>query len=85
MFLGAECLCVEGERSADFVSGLIELLGIEGCAETKGDSRAEENVVRNCGDTTVVDLDLSERDRIQSVLAGNLKQVQLDCQTYYPR
>jgi len=58
MFLGAECLCIEGERSADLVSGLVELLGIKGCSETESDSRAEEDVVGDCGDTTVVDLDL---------------------------
>lgn len=76
------------------MGGLVELLGIEGGAESEGDTGAEENVVGESSDTTVVDLDLfipcirngssmaksgicraylGERDRVQSVLAGNLK------------
>jgi hypothetical protein len=37
---------------------LVELLGIEGGAESEGDTGAEENVVGESSDTTVVDLDL---------------------------
>jgi len=40
------------------VGGLVELLGIEGGAESEGDTGAEENVVGKGSDTTVVDLDL---------------------------
>lgn len=40
------------------MGGLIELLGIEGGAESEGDTGAEENVVGESSDTTVVDLDL---------------------------
>ena len=51
-------LCLENEASADLVGGLVELLGIEGGAKAESDARAEENVVGNGSDTTVVDLDL---------------------------
>jgi hypothetical protein len=40
------------------VSRLVELLGIEGSAEAEGDAGAEEDVVGDGCDTTVVDLDL---------------------------
>jgi len=73
MVLRPERLCVECERSSDLVGGLVELLGVKGCAETEGDSWTEENVIGDCGNTTVIDLDLSKRNRIQSVLASNLK------------
>jgi hypothetical protein len=55
-------LCLEGEGSTNLVGGLVELLGIEGGTETEGDTRAEENVVGNSSDTTVVDLDLKSQD-----------------------
>lgn len=51
-------LCVEDEGGTDLVGSLVELLGIKGGSEAKGDTRAEENVVGDSGDTTVVDLDL---------------------------
>src|SRR5664279_3154226 len=51
-------LCLEGERAANLVGGLVELLGIEGCANAESDTGAEENVVCNGSNTTVVDLDL---------------------------
>lgn len=41
------------------MSSLVELLGIEGAAETEGDARAEENIVGNGSNTAVVDLDLN--------------------------
>lgn len=53
-------LCVEDEGGTDLVGSLVELLGIKGGSEAKGDTRAEENVVGDSGDTTVVDLDLGE-------------------------
>lgn len=52
---------------------LVELLGIEGSTKAKGDTWAEENVVGNSSDTTVVDLGLSEGNWVKSVLGGNLK------------
>jgi hypothetical protein len=51
-------LCVEGERSTDLVGGLIEFLGIEGCTESKSDTGAEEDVVGDSRNTTVINLDL---------------------------
>jgi hypothetical protein len=51
-------LRVESEGSANLVGSLVELLGIKGGAEAKGDARAEENVVRESSDTAVIDLDL---------------------------
>lgn len=51
-------LCVEGEGSTNLVVGLVELLGIEGSSNAEVDTRAEENVVGNSGNTTVVDLGL---------------------------
>ena len=43
------------------MGGLVELLGIERGTETEGDTRAEENIVGNSSDTTVVDLDLKSQ------------------------
>lgn len=40
------------------MGGLVKLLGVERRAETKGDTGAEEDVIGNGSDTTVVDLDL---------------------------
>lgn len=40
------------------MGGLVKLLGIKGGSETEGNTRAEEDVVGDSGDTTVVDLDL---------------------------
>jgi hypothetical protein len=42
------------------VGGLVKLLGIKGSTETQGDTGAEEDVVANGSDTTVVDLGLSD-------------------------
>ena len=52
-------LCFENEGGTDFVGGLVELLGIKGAADAEGDTGAEENVVGNGSNTTVVDLDLN--------------------------
>jgi hypothetical protein len=51
-------LCFEDEGGADLVGGLVELLGIKGAADAEGDTGAEENVVGDGCDTTVVDLGL---------------------------
>jgi hypothetical protein len=40
------------------VGGLVQVLGIERGTQAEGDTRAEENVVSQSGDTTVVDLGL---------------------------
>jgi len=57
----ASCtLCFEGERGADLVGGLVELLGIEGGAEAEGDAGTKEDVVGDGCDTAVVDLELGE-------------------------
>ena len=40
------------------MGSLVELLGVERTAETQGDALAEENVVGEGSNTTVVDLDL---------------------------
>jgi hypothetical protein len=66
-------LTLEGEAGAELVGSLVELLGVEGAAETQGDTLAEEDVVGESGDTAVVDLDLGERDGVDAVLAGDLK------------
>ena len=41
------------------MGGLVELLGIEGGAESEGDTRAEENIIGNGSNTAVVDLGLN--------------------------
>lgn len=40
------------------MGGLLQLLGIERGTDAKGDARAEEDVVGDSGDTTVVNLAL---------------------------
>jgi hypothetical protein len=55
----ASCtLCFEGERGADLVGSLVELLGIKRGTKAESDAWAEENIVGDGCDTTVVDLDL---------------------------
>jgi hypothetical protein len=51
-------LRVEGEGCADLVGGLVELLGIKGGTETEGNTGAEEDVVCESSDTTIINLDL---------------------------
>lgn len=51
-------LSLEGEAGADLVGGLVEVLGVEGSTQAEGHTRAQENVVAESGDTTVVDLGL---------------------------
>jgi hypothetical protein len=53
------------------VGSLVELLGIEGAAETQGDTLAEEDVVGESGDTAVVDLDLLAQGTHQSATCSN--------------
>ena len=43
---------------------LVELLGIERATETEGDTGAEENVVGNGSNTTVIDLNLDFHDSV---------------------
>lgn len=52
-------LCFEGEAGANLVGSLVEALGIKGSTKAEGDTRAEEDVVSQSGDTTVVDLGLN--------------------------
>jgi hypothetical protein len=48
----------KGEGSTNFMSGLVQVLGVEGGAETKSGSCAEFDIVGESGDATVVDLGL---------------------------
>jgi hypothetical protein len=43
------------------VGRLIQVLGVEGCTKTKGDTGAEKDVVGKSSDTTVVNLGLSRQ------------------------
>ena len=52
------CLGLEGEAGANLVGSLVQVLGIKGSTEAKGDTRAQEDVVGQGGNTTVVDLGL---------------------------
>lgn len=51
-------LSLEGEAGANLVGGLVQVLGIEGGTEAESDTGAEQDVVGQSGDTTVVDLGL---------------------------
>jgi hypothetical protein len=51
-------LSLEGEAGANLVGGLVQVLGIERGTEAEGDTRAEQDVVGQSGNTTVVDLGL---------------------------
>lgn len=46
------------ERNTYLVGGLVKLLGIERGTNAEGDTRAEQDVVGDSGDTAVVDLAL---------------------------
>lgn len=52
------CLSLEGKAGADLVGGLVQVLGIKGGTQAEGDAGAQEDVVGQSGDTTVVDLGL---------------------------
>lgn len=49
------------------VGSFVQVLRIQRHAETQGGSRAEENVVRQGGDTTIVDLSLSSHSHVSLV------------------
>jgi hypothetical protein len=49
------------------VGGLVQVLGIERGTQAESDTGAEENVVSQSGDTTVVDLGLLGRKEIELV------------------
>jgi hypothetical protein len=51
-------LSFEGERSANLVASLVELLGIEGSANAEGETLVDLGVVCEGEDTAVVDLGL---------------------------
>lgn len=51
-------LSLEGEAGTDLVGSLVKVLGIEGSTKAEGDTRAQENVVGQGGNTAVVDLGL---------------------------
>lgn len=48
----------KSEAGTNLVGGLVEVLGVEGSAEAKGDASAELDVVGQGGDAAVVDLGL---------------------------
>lgn len=52
------CLTLKGEGSANLVSSLIEVLGVEGSTETESAAGAELDVVGESSNATVVDLGL---------------------------
>ena len=51
-------LALESEVHADLVRRLVELLGVERCANAEGDARSDSEVVGKSGHTPVVDLGL---------------------------
>lgn len=51
-------LRLEGEAGANLVGGLVQVLGIKGSTKAEGDTRAQQNVVSQGGNTTVIDLGL---------------------------
>ena len=52
-------LTLESQAGADLVAGLVQLLGVEGEAETDGGASVELGAVGESGDTAVVDLGLN--------------------------
>lgn len=57
-------------RQSYLVGGLVQFLGIERGTNAEGDTSAEENVVGDSGDTTVVDLALFSPDTCQYYFPG---------------
>jgi len=51
-------LALESEVHADLVRRLVELLGVEGCANAESDARSDSEVVGKSGHTPVIDLGL---------------------------
>ena len=59
LFMGGRIhLSLEGEAGANLVGGLVQVLGIEGSTQAESDTGAEQDVVGQSGNTTVVDLGL---------------------------
>lgn len=57
-WIRVEHLSLEGEAGANLVGSLVQVLGIERGTEAEGDTGAEQDVVSQSGNTTVVDLGL---------------------------
>lgn len=57
--LASSILTFKSEADTNLVGGLVELLGIERSTKAQGDAGAEEDIVGNGSNTTVVDLGLS--------------------------
>lgn len=53
-----ENLTLKGEAGTNLVGSLVEVLGVEGGTKTESDAGAEEDVVGESGNTTVVNLGL---------------------------
>ena len=53
-------LALKGEGSANLVSGLVEVLGIQRGTKTESDASSELDIVGESSNTSVVDLGLSE-------------------------
>ena len=71
------CLRLEGEAGANFVGGLIELLGVDRGAEAEGDTLAEEDVVGEGNDAAVIKLDLQRERHISNTRSETNKRHQL--------
>lgn len=74
---GISNLVLKGKAGADFVGGLVELLGVERGTETELDAVTEEDVVGNGGDTAVVDLGLFSKS-VLSHKQANPQETNLD-------
>jgi hypothetical protein len=66
-------LSLEGEAGADLVGSLVKVLGIEGGTEAESDTGAEEDVVSQSGNTTVVDLGLKWEKIARLVVIPNIE------------
>lgn len=56
------------------MGSLVEVLGIKGSTKAEGDTRAEENVVSQGGNTTVVDLGLIRGNYISCCFLDIIKR-----------
>ena len=54
----SKSLSLKGEAGAELVAGLVQLLGIKGAANAKGEARVDLGVVREGCNAGVVDLGL---------------------------
>lgn len=59
----ARCLSLKGEAGANLVGGLVQVLGIKRGTQAESNTGAEQDVVGQSGDTTVVDLGLFVDER----------------------